>query len=300
MRLLITGSNGQLGQELQRIIKMRVSELGYIPNRLVSAEVEAVDIDTLDISDRKETELFVNELRPDVIVNCAAYTNVDGCESNAETAMRANAIGPRNLALSAQHVGAKLVHISTDYVFSGEDAVDKNEWHICNPQSVYGYSKYLGEQYVRDFCERYFIVRTAWLYGYIGKNFVKTILRVGRERGFLTVVNDQHGNPTNATDLAYHILKLTETEEYGVYHCTNKGTCTWYDFACEFVRLAGFSCEIKPCTSDEYPSPTKRPKHSSLDNLMLRCTIGDGMRDWEDAIAAYMKYYNKETGEIQI
>jgi len=264
-----------------------------------NAVVVAIDIEALDISDMAATRAFVAKEKPGVIFNCAAYTNVDGCETNRDMAFKANAVGARNLAIAVEETGAKLVHVSTDYVFPGDRDKPYTEWDIKSPQSAYGYSKHLGEEYVREFCKRYFIVRTAWLYGYIGKNFVKTILKTGCRRGKLTVVNDQRGNPTSAADLAHHLLKIAASEEYGVYHCTNNGECTWYEFACEFVRLAGFDCEITPCTSEEFPSLTKRPKYSSLDNMMLRCIAGDEMRDWKDAIAAYMAHYDKETGEIQ-
>ena len=300
MKILVTGCEGQLGQEIQRIFRLGHSELGEIPTALQGAELVPVDIDKLDIGNKQAVLAFVSQAKPDIIINCAAYTNVDGCETNEDIAMAGNALGPRNLAIAAEAVGAKLVHVSTDYVFSGNDSREKREWDICAPASMYGSSKYLGEQYVQSFCSRYFIVRTAWLYGYIGKNFVKTILKAGRERGALKIVNDQQGNPTNAADLAHHLLKLAASEEYGLYHCTNNGTCSWYDFACEFVKLAGFDCDINPCTSEEFPSPTKRPEYSSLDNMMLRCTVGDEMRSWKDAIAAYMTHYNKESGEITL
>ena len=298
MKILITGANGQLGREIQRIFRLGHTELGEIPIELQGADLIPADIDTLNIADARSVEAFVNDTKPNIIINCAAYTNVDGCEENRDTAMAANAIGSRNLAIAAQKIGAKLVHVSTDYVFSGEDAEEKREWDVTAPKSVYGASKLMGEKYVAEQCSRHFIVRTAWLYGYSGGNFVKTILKAGKERGALKVVNDQRGNPTNAADLAHHLLKLAVTGEYGVYHCTNNGTCSWYDFACEVVRLAGFPCEITPCTTAEFPRPARRPAYSSLDNLMLRCTVGDEMRSWQDAISAYMRYYNKERGEI--
>ena len=300
MKILITGSDGQLGQELQRIFRMGCSELGEIPAALQNGDIISVDIDRLDISDRQAVATFVEEQHPDVIINCAGYTNVDGCETNADLAMSANALGPRNLAMAAESVDAKLIHISTDYVFSGTEEKPRSEGDICAPSSVYGVSKHLGDQYVQTFCKRHFIVRTAWLYGYVGKNFVKTILKAGKDRSALKIVNDQRGNPTNAADLAHHLLKLAVTEEYGLYHATNNGTCSWYEFACAFVEMAGFPCEITPCTSEEFPSPTKRPAYSSLDNRMLRCTVGDEMRDWKDAIASYMTHYNKESGEITL
>jgi dTDP-4-dehydrorhamnose reductase len=239
----------------------------------------------------------VSVQKPETIINCAAYTNVDKCESDADGAMKANAAGPRNLALAAEETGAKLIHISTDYVFSGDDASPRNEWDMPNPQSVYGYSKLLGEQYVRQFCRRSFIVRTAWLYGYTGNNFVKTVLKAARETGKVKVVNDQRGNPTNAADLAHHLLKLAATDGYGLYHCTNKGECSWYEFAAEFLRLSGLGHTIVPCTTEEYPRPAKRPAYSSLENRMLRITVGDEMRTWQDAIGAYMGHYDKESGE---
>jgi dTDP-4-dehydrorhamnose reductase len=254
----------------------------------------------LDISDTPASLSLVERIRPDVIFNCASYTNVDACETNRDIAMLANAIGPRNMAMAANRIGAKLIHISTDYVFSGTEEGERSEWDVCAPQSVYGHTKHLGEQYVRTFCSRHFIVRTAWLYGYEGGNFVKTILRNGKERGSLKVVNDQFGNPTHASDLAHHLLKLAVTEEYGLYHCTGNGTCSWYDFACAIVRHAGISCAVTPCTSEEFPTPAKRPTFSALDNRMLRCTIGNEMRNWESALAAYMAHYDRESGDIRL
>jgi dTDP-4-dehydrorhamnose reductase len=298
MKLVITGDKGQLGTELKRVLAKGRSELGPIPTELGNAEVIGIDLDELDITDIKAVNSFVTDSRPDVILNCAAYTNVDNCETDADTAMKANAIGPRNLAIAAAEINAKLIHISTDYVFPGDTPTPRNEWDIPNPQSVYGYTKLLGEQYVRQFCARSFIVRTAWLYGYHGGNFVKTILKVARETGKLTVVNDQRGNPTNAADLAHHLLKLAATDEYGVYHCTNNGECSWYEFAETFLSLSGLTYTLEPCTTTEYPRPAKRPAHSSLENRMLRITVGDEMRPWQDAVTAYMRHYNKKTGEI--
>ena len=146
----------------------------------------------------------------------------------------------------------------------------------------------MGENYVREFCSKYYIVRTAWLYGYVGKNFVYTMMNLGKTKEAIKVVNDQRGNPTNANDLAYHILKLINTEEYGVYHCTGEGECSWYDFAKKIIELSGEKCIVNPCTSDEYPTPAKRPEYSSLDNMMLRCTVGNEMRNWEDAIEYFV------------
>ena len=298
-RVLITGDKGQLGAELKRVLSLGETELGDIPEGLKGSRVTGVDIDELDIANQEAVHAFIRADKPEVIINCAAYTNVDKCETETDAAMRANAVGPRNLALAATEAGAKLIHLSTDYVFSGDDPAPRSEWDIPNPQSVYGYSKLLGEQYVRQFCRRSFIVRTAWLYGYTGGNFVKIILQAARETGKLKVVNDQQGNPTNAADLAHHLLKLAATESYGLYHCTNRGECSWYEFACAFLGLSGLEYTITPCATGEYPRPAKRPAYSSLDNRMLRVTVDDEMRSWQDAIAAYMRRYDRGSGEIE-
>ena len=289
MKIMITGCYGQLGNELISILKSGKSEIGAMPEELKGAEILPVDVDSLDIADCEKVKAFVLENRPDVIINCAAMTNVDGCESDYVTAFKVNAMGVRNLSMAAKETGAKLIHVSTDYVFEGNGTRPYVEWDLVNPQSAYGASKALGEKYALTFNDKSFVVRTSWLYGYIGKNFVKTVRRVIRERGGITVVNDQRGNPTNANDLAHHLLKLALTEEYGIYHCTGEGDCTWFDFAKKIAELSGFGDVVKPCTSDEFPTPTKRPAYSSLRNLALECTIGNEMRNWEDAIEEYIK-----------
>lgn len=296
MNVLITGCNGQLGTELRRILELQGTELGGIPEIFENAQVTSVDVEELDITNYNAVVDFLEDLSFDVIFNCAAYTNVDACETNWETAFQVNALGARNLAMATERFGSKLVHVSTDYVFAGDGSQPYVEWDICDPKSIYGKSKFLGEQYVRDFCSRYFIVRTSWLYGYVGNNFVKTMMRLGRERGALKVVNDQRGNPTNAADLAHHLLKLAATQQYGVYHCTGSGECSWYDFACKIMEYAKINAAVSPCTTEEYGSPTKRPAYSSLDNLMLRCTVGDEMRDWQDALKCFIANY-QESGK---
>lgn len=288
MKIMITGCHGQLGNELIGCLKSGRSEIGEIPACLKDAEIIAVDVEELDIVDSGLVARFVNENKPDVIINCAAMTNVDGCETAQDVAFKVNAIGVRNLAVAAEKSGAKLIHVSTDYVFAGDGTKPYIEWDLVDPQSAYGASKALGEKYALSFCTRSFIVRTSWLYGYQGKNFVKTVRRVIRERGSITVVNDQRGNPTNANDLAHHLLKLAVTEEYGIYHCTGSGECSWYDFACKIAEYSGFGEVVKSCTSEEYPSPTKRPAYSSLRNLALECTVGDEMRDWQTALKEYI------------
>ena len=289
MKIMITGCKGQLGNELQRIIKTGKSEIGNAPKEIIEASVLPVDIDELDITNLSAVESFVLKNKPDVIINSAAMTNVDGCETMQDVAFKVNAVGVRNLSMAAKKIGAKLIHVSTDYVFAGDANKPYIEWDTVNPKSAYGASKALGEKYALEFNDKTFIVRTSWLYGYIGKNFVKTVRRVIRERGAITVVNDQIGNPTNANDLAHHILKLALTDEYGIYHCTGNGECSWYDFAVKIAEYSGFGEVVKPCTTEEYPTPTKRPAYSSLRNLALECSIGDEMRDWQVALKEYIE-----------
>ena len=288
MKILITGSKGQLGNELQDIINTGKCDICEISESVRSYEVVALDIEDLDITNFENVREVLEKERPDVVINCAAATNVDGCELNKDLALKINAIGPRNLAMVCEKIGAKIVQVSTDYVFSGVGESPLTEFDLTAPYSVYGKTKLLGEGYVRKFSSKYFIVRTAWLYGRIGKNFVYTMMRLGKEKESLNVVNDQKGNPTNANDLAYHILKLIETEGYGVYHCTGNGECTWYEFAKEIMALSNRKCIVNPCTSEEYKTPAKRPEYSSLDNMMLRVTVGDEMRHWKEALNSFI------------
>lgn len=297
MKILITGSNGQLGNELQKIVATGKAEIGAVSEEIKNAEVFAMDVDTLDITNLEQVKKVLNEVKPDVVINCAAATNVDGCEANQDLAFKINSLGPRNLAMVAEELGEKIVQVSTDYVFSGVGETPLKESDLVAPVSVYGKTKLLGEEFVREFSSKYYIVRTAWLYGYVGHNFVYTMMKLGKDRDTLSVVNDQLGNPTHANDLAYHILKLIQTEEYGVYHCTGKGECSWFDFASEIMKLSGRNCTVNPCTSEEYksmyPNSADRPAYSSLDNMMLRCTIGDEMRDWKDALKTFMDNVEK-------
>lgn len=298
MKILITGASGQLGTEIQRQLKNGGSALGPVPERLKNATVIATDVNELDITDRDATIAFVRRHQPDTIISCAAFTNVDGCETNPEAAFKVNAIGASNLAQAAERINARLIHVSTDYVFRGEGNKPLDESERVDPKSVYGKTKALGEEYVKNFCHRYFIVRTAWLYGYAGKNFVKTIVNAGKKFGKLEVVSDQLGNPTNAEDLAHHILQLAVSHDYGVYHCTGEGICSWYEFASEIIRLSGVDATVAPCTSAEYsakhPAAADRPAWSALENRMLACTVGNQMRDWKVALADFFAHWSGE------
>lgn len=293
MKILITGAKGQLGNEIIDIINSGSAEIGSISENIKNSKIIALDINELDITKLDDVRNIIGKYNPDVVINCAAATNVDNCESNEDVAFKINALGPRNLAIISEEIGAKLVQVSTDYVFSGEGNSPLKEYELTAPTSVYGKTKLLGEKYVSEFSSKYFIVRTAWLYGYIGHNFVYTMMRVGKEKESINVVNDQRGNPTHANDLAYHILKLIETDEYGVYHCTGKGECTWYDFAKKIMELNKLNCKVNPCTSNEYKTPAKRPAYSSLDNMMLRNTVGDEMREWDEALRSFVKNREK-------
>lgn len=294
MKILITGANGQLGNELQDIINKGYGEIGNISEDIKNAEVIAVDIDKLNITNELEVKNFLIENKPDVVINCAAYTNVDKCEEAKEIAYAVNALGPKNLAKTCERIGAKFVQISTDYVFEGIGTSPFTEDSSLNPQSEYGRAKLDGENFTKEFCSKYYIVRTAWLYGYIGNNFVYTMRNLGSTKDSLNVVDDQRGNPTHANDLAYKVLKLIETENYGIYHCTGNGECSWYDFAKEIMTLSKLNCVVNPCTTEEFPRPAKRPEYSSLDNKMLRETIGDEMREWKVALASFITKIDKQ------
>ena len=294
-KLLIIGAAGQLGTELQRQLQNGECALGALPAALKEAEVVLADVNQLDITNRANTMAFLAQEQPSAVINCAAFTNVNACEDHQQAAFAVNALGARNLAMACEAVGAKLLHVSTDYVFAGEGTTTPySEYDQPRPQSVYGATKWAGEEYVRTLCSRFFIVRTAWLYGKDGSNFVKTILRAAKKNGVVTVVADQLGNPTNAEDLAFHLLRLCCTEEYGIYHATCEGVCSWYDFTKEIIRLAKIPAQVNPCTTAEYPTPAKRPAFSALENRMLAATIGNDMRPWQVALAGFFKEFKME------
>lgn len=295
MRILITGCRGQLGTELLKQLAAGRSELGPLPAICNGAYVKGVDIDDFDLSDKAAVYEHLDEESYNLVVNCAAFTNVDGCEASPDAAYAANAIAVRNLAEACGRTETKLVHLSTDYVFDGAADTPYREYDLPAPRTVYGKTKLAGEQFALQRCRRCFIIRTQWLYGYHGKNFVKTIMQAAREKGSVMVVNDQFGCPTNAVDVAHHILKIAASDRYGVYHCANHGVASWYEFTRKIVRLAGIDAEVRPCTTAEFPRPAPRPAYSALDNMVLRITAGDGMRSWQDAVAAYIKNLDRET-----
>lgn len=288
MRLLITGGGGQLGTELRRQLRTGGSALGELPGIFKNAVVHSPEIGVLDICDGSAVRTYIKDIRPDIVFHCAAMTNVDGCEDTCEQANLVNGAAVKYIAESCESTGAKLVVMSTDYVFSGNAQTPYAIDAQCAPQTAYGRSKRLGELNALASCSRAFIIRTSWLYGFHGKNFVKTILRKAGSMDTLQVVCDQYGNPTNAEDLAHHMFMLADTERYGIYHCTGNGVCSWYEFAKAIVHYAGLSCHINPCASEEYPQKAKRPAYSALDHSALREAVGDYMRPWKEALKDYL------------
>lgn len=278
MKILLTGGNGQLGVELQKQLK----------NFYNTYEMLYTDYNTLDITNFMKVSEAIRNNYPDIVINCAAHTAVDKCEDDIENAYRINAIGPKNLAIACDEIGAKLVQVSTDYVFSGEVPGARREDDLTGPQGIYGTSKLLGEEYVKTFCKKHFIIRTAWLYGE-GNNFVRTMLKLAETNKELNVVGDQFGSPTSTKDLAKAIIELMQTEYYGTYHGTCEGECSWYDFACKIFELKGIDIKVNKVTSEEFVRPAKRPKYSVLDNFMLKLYGLNSFRHWEEALKDYLE-----------
>jgi len=271
MKVLITGAAGQLG----RALAPEAGRRGW--------EAHATDLAEMDITHWDAVWGNLSSQRPEVVINAAAATRVDDLEADPDLALQVNALGPRNLAAACRRLGAKLVHVSTDYVFDGAKAGPYVEWDEPRPRSVYGLSKLLGENYVREQCPDHFIVRTAWLYGLPGPNFITAILSRARQGKELKVVQDQRGTPTSALALAPQILALAQTEAFGTYHATCQGEATWYEFALHILSKAGLSVPVRPCTTEEYPRPAPRPANSVLENRLLKLAGLDLMPFWQDA-----------------
>lgn len=276
-KILVTGANGQLGRAICEL---------YSGNTEV--EIIKTDVAELDITDIAATVQMMEEIKPYAIINCAAHTNVNACETDVDNAYKINAIGPRNLSIAATKTGAKMVHVSTDYVFEGNGTVPYTEFDATNPLGMYGKTKLEGEKFVQQFADKYFIIRTAWLYG-DGKNFVKTMLKLSETNDEVKVVGDQIGSPTSTKVLADIINELIFTENYGIFHGTCEGFCSWADFTEEIFRLAGKNTKVKHITTEEFPTPAKRPAYSVLDNYMLKLTTGYTAPDWKEAIKEYIE-----------
>ena len=273
-KILVTGANGQLGTELQKLL----------PNTIFA------DVDVLDITDFEAVKKFVSDNQIDVIVNCAAYTAVDKAEDDIELAQKINEDGPRNLALS----GAKIVHISTDYVFDGKNYQPYLPEDETNSVSVYGKTKRAGELAVLDNAKVAVVIRTAWLYSTYGNNFVKTMRRLGAEKESLNVVADQIGSPTFAEDLAQAIVtilpQMNEANK-GIYHYTNEGVCSWYDFATEIMKLSGLSCKVNPISSSAYPTKATRPFYSVLSKEKIKNVFNVEIPHWKESLVKCLKQF---------
>ncbi len=276
MKVLVTGITGQLGYDLCRIMKGK-------------EEVIGVSRKNFDLIDTKKTYNFIKNTKPDVVIHCAAYTKVDECEKNADLAFKINSVGTANIASACNDIGAKMVYISTDYVFDGEKGEPYLEFDQPNPINVYGKSKLAGENLVKEIVNKHFIVRTSWLYGENGNNFVRTILKLAEEKKMLRIVNDQFGTPTYTKDLAEAIYNLIKSNYYGTYHISNNGQTTWFYYAKTILELMCISVKIEPIYSEDYPSPAKRPKFSVLRNFMLESRLGIKMRCWENALEDFIK-----------
>lgn len=291
MKIIVTGSDGQLASDL--IPALQVARFTTV----------GVDIEDLDITDRDKVFDFVKEAKPALIINCAAYTLVDKAEIEKDKAFKVNSEGAINLALAAKRAGAPLIHVSTDFVFDGEKNIPYTEKDPVNPLSTYGSSKLKGEAGVRDALIEHMIVRTSWLYGTSGHNFVKTILRYASEREFLRVVYDQTGGPTWTEDLSHALVRIVKAYnedgrlDYGVYHYSNEGVASWYDFAVAVIELAveagiNIRCKrIEPILTTEYPTPAKRPPYSVLDKRKIKATFGIAVPHWRASLKEMIKNY---------
>ncbi|MBP3967004.1 dTDP-4-dehydrorhamnose reductase [Paenibacillus lignilyticus] len=281
MKILVTGANGQLGKELVQLnVRPGIHILGY-------------GRDNFDITNSEQCADVVKAYRPDVIIHCAAYTAVDKAESDADEAYRINAWGTRNVAMAAKACGAKLCYISTDYVFDGKGNEPYEIEEPTNPQTVYGQTKLAGELEVAAQLDRYYIVRTSWVYGKYGNNFVRTILKLASERDRLKVVRDQIGSPTYTLDLAVFLIELVQTDKYGVYHASNTGSCSWFEFAQEIVRSrdgANATITLEPCSTAEFPRPAARPAYSVMSHAAIERAGLQDLRPWREALAHYMKH----------
>ena len=276
MKILITGSDGMLGHDLADVLKGK-------------HELILTTSKTLDITDKNHVIDFVSSQKPDMLINAAAYTDVDGCEKNQELAYSVNGEGVRNLAMACKKIGCGLVHISTDYVFNGENTRPWVEDDETGPISVYGKSKLEGEKAICEILDKYFILRTAWLYGVNGRNFPKTMLELAENHSKITVVYDEVGTPTYTLDLAQAISKLIETDCYGIYHLTNSGSCSWCEFARYIFEIAGADIEVVPVTADEFARPAPRPSYSVLENRNWVENGFEPLRNYTEAIKEYIE-----------
>jgi len=273
VKIALTGANGMLGYDIRKTF----SDLNLIP--LTRGDFDIVDLD--------KSITKIKEIKPDYLIHTAAYTDVDGSELNPEKAYLLNAIGTRNLVMACEMIDCPIIYISTDYVFDGAKGEPYDEWDMPNPINKYGLSKLIGERFVTSLTNKFYIIRTSWLYGKNGKNFVNTILKLASEKEEIEVVNDQIGSPTYTCDLAVKLKELMG-KGYGIYHITNASHCSWYEFALEIVKIKGLKTRIKPVTSEQINRPAKRPTFSVLNKTMLQLEGIKELREWQDALKEYL------------
>lgn len=278
MKVLVTGVKGQLGYDVVNELTKR----GH--------EAVGVDVDEMDITDGDACRQVIAEANPDAVIHCAAYTAVDAAEDNVDLCRRVNADGTRNIALVCRDLDIKMVYISTDYVFDGQGTRPWEPDDARDPLNVYGVTKCEGEMAVEELVKKFFIVRIAWVFGVNGKNFIRTMLRLGEEKGAVSVVDDQIGSPTYTYDLARLLVDMTESEHYGRYHATNEGFCSWYEFACEIFKQAGMAeVKVTPVDSSQFPAKAKRPMNSRMDKSKLAANGFEPLPTWQDALGRYLK-----------
>jgi dTDP-4-dehydrorhamnose reductase len=276
MKVMIIGAEGMLGHDLEDILSK-------------DHQISTTTIDTLDITDIEKTIKTVKDINPDVLVHAAAFTDVDGSEAKEDVAYNVNALGTRNVALACREADSALVYICTDYVFDGTKGTPYREYDQTNPLSVYGKTKHQGEVYIRDILNKFYIVRTAWLYGYHGPNFITTMLKLAENHDSISVVSDQVGSPTYTRDLANAINQLITKPAYGIYHVTNSDHCSWYEYAQEIFQNAGIDIELKPVSTEEFGSAAPRPLYSVLDNYNWKMEGFPPIRSYKDALKEYME-----------
>lgn len=277
MKVLVTGINGQLGHDVMGELKKR----GH--------EAVGVDIGEMDITDAGCVKRVMTQTAPEAVIHCSAYTAVDRAEEEVELCRRVNAEGTKNVAEVCAGLDCKLLYLSTDYIFSGEGKRPWEPGDVPDPLNVYGLTKFEGEQEIKSRMDKYFIVRISWVFGINGNNFIKTMLRLGRENGAVRVVDDQIGSPTYTYDLAVLLVDMIETEKYGEYHASNEGICSWYEFAKEIFAAAGMNeVEVTPVSSEEFPAKAKRPKNSRMSKEKLVKNGFNKLPSWQDAVKRYV------------